>query len=208
MVAEVEGIILAAGLSTRMGVPKVLLDLDGEPLVLRVVKAARGSRLRGVILVIDSEKTRVADAWVKREQPGVTMVVNPCPEKGMSSSLKQGLAAVAPTSAGAMILLADQPCVTGSVINDLLAVFDGDRSSIVVPTIRGRRTTPVIFPALLFPELLGVTGDVGGREVIKRHEDLVVGVEMGSRYDDTDLDTPEDFELFRGRMLKEPLSQE
>jgi molybdenum cofactor cytidylyltransferase len=208
MVAEVEGIILAAGLSSRMGVPKVLLDLNGEPLVLHVVKAATSSRLSNVILVLDPEKCRDAHAWIKAEHLPVTVAVNPHPETGMSSSLKKGIAGVAATCAGAMILLADQPSVSAEVIDHLLEVFGADPRCIVVPTIEGRRTTPVIFPAILFPELLEVTGDVGGRDVIRRHQDMVQSVEMGSRYDDVDLDTPEDVARFRSRFDKEVLSQE
>lgn len=185
-----------------MGLPKVLIDLDGEPLVLRVVKAALASRLHGVILVVDAEKDRIVAAAMKHEHPRVISVVNPCPEEGMSSSLKQGLAHVAPMSSGAMILLADQPAVTAEVIDHLLAAFERDKDSMVIPTVQGRRTTPVIFPAALFTELLEVTGDVGGRDVVKRHEDLVKSVEMGSWYNDMDLDTPEDVELFRSRLLR------
>jgi molybdenum cofactor cytidylyltransferase len=66
-----------------------------------------------------------------------------------------------------------------------------------VPLVMGRRTTPVIFPGMLFPELMDETGDIGGRNVLKRHADQVVELEMGQEYDDTDLDTPEDLEKIR-----------
>lgn len=203
MEAVIEGIVLAAGLSTRMGVPKVLLEIDGVPLVFRVVRAAIESTLRSIILVVDAGKIHMMDRLPGCAQSRVRIVVNPNPETGMSSSLKLGLAAVDPASAGAMILLADQPLITKEVIDHLLDVFEAHGQSIVLPTIGGRRTTPVIFPSCLLSELMEVTGDVGGREVIKRREDMVLSVEMGSRYDDTDLDTPEDFEALSGRIRRQ-----
>jgi molybdenum cofactor cytidylyltransferase len=196
----VEGIILAAGLSTRMGVPKVFVEIEGEPLVCRVAKAALDSKLRTIILVIDSSRSPTVAFPATRETARLTVVVNPHPEAGMSSSLQRGLAAADPASSGAMILLGDQPLVTAEVIDHLLAVFASQDQRIVVPTIDGRRTTPVICPSLLFPELMDITGDIGGREVIRRHEDMLVSVEMGSQYDDHDVDTPEDLEIFRSRM--------
>jgi molybdenum cofactor cytidylyltransferase len=118
----------------------------------------------------------------------------------MSSSLQRGLAALDPFASGAMILLGDQPLVTAEVIDRLLAAFATQNQRIVVPTICGRRTNPVICPSSLFHELMDITGDIGGREVIRLHEDMVVSVEMGSLYDDHDLDTPEDLDILRSRM--------
>jgi len=200
MASDVDGIILAAGLSTRMGVPKVLLELEGVPLVLRVMRAALESRLRNVIVVVDSSKLDLMDRLSRSEQPRLRIVVNPHPEDGMSSSLKLGITDTEPASIGAMVLLADQPLVTGEVIDDLLAIFAARDGMIVLPTIHGRRTTPALFPRHLFAELLEITGDVGGREVIKRHEELVVTLELSSRYDDADIDTPEDVKALAGRV--------
>jgi molybdenum cofactor cytidylyltransferase len=100
-------------------------------------------------------------------------------------------------AAGVMILLGDQPGITGNIINILLAAFLNERTKIIVPLVIGRRTTPVIFPAAVFPELMEETGDIGGRNVLKRHANQVVELEMGQDYDDADLDTPEDLDKMR-----------
>jgi molybdenum cofactor cytidylyltransferase len=78
-------------------------------------------------------------------------------------------------------------------------VFRADPGKIVMPTVKGRRTTPVVFPHDLFGELRAVTGDVGGRDVLNRNQDRVVSLEMGEAYDDVDLDTPEDLARMMGR---------
>jgi molybdenum cofactor cytidylyltransferase len=112
----------------------------------------------------------------------------------MASSLEIGVSSASAQSSGAMILLGDQPGITAEIINQMLGVFQGDDKSIVRAAVNGRQTTPVIFPADLFQELTRGTGDFGGRFVVDRNKERVVLIEMGSRYDDSDLDTLEDLE--------------
>lgn len=191
--ACVEGIILAAGLSTRMGRPKLLIQLHGEPMLARVVKTALKSRLERVILVLAEPVKAYQDALGQMAvNQKLHTVINSNPEKGMASSLRVGLSAVRAGTAGAMVILADQPWLQVHVIDSLMQTFLDSASPIAVPTVRGRRTTPVIFPSDLFPELMNETGDVGGRNVLKRHCDKIVYSELGSGYDDSDFDTPED----------------
>jgi molybdenum cofactor cytidylyltransferase len=120
----------------------------------------------------------------------------------MSSSLRIGLEAVSANAAGAMILLADQPMITSDVIDMLATFFMQDSSRIAAAAVRGRRTTPVIFPADLFQELMDARGDVGGREVLDRRGQRVSLFEVGPWYDDSDLDAPEDLEMIRLKITR------
>jgi molybdenum cofactor cytidylyltransferase len=195
---KIEGIILAAGLSTRMGVPKLTIEIEGIPIIRRVVRAALESELHRVILVLGPADSRSVEALGPvATDPRLSQVVNPCPQEGMSSSMRTGMKSLDSEAAGVMILLGDQPGITGDIINRLLASFRTEGTKIIVPYVLGRRTTPVIFPATLFPELMEEAGDIGGRNVLKRHADQVVELEMGQEYDDTDLDTPEDLDKIR-----------
>jgi molybdenum cofactor cytidylyltransferase len=195
---KIEGIILAAGLSTRMGAPKLTIEIEGVPIIRRVVRAALESELHRVILVIGPSDSGVKEALGPvATDPRLLQVVNPSPQAGMSSSIRTGLESLDRKAAGVMILLGDQPGITGNILNELLTTFRREQTKIVVPVVIGRRTTPVIFPATLFPELMEEAGDIGGRNVLKRHADQVVELEMGQEYDDTDLDTPEDLDKIR-----------
>jgi molybdenum cofactor cytidylyltransferase len=197
---RIEGIILAAGLSTRMGVPKLTLEIGCVPIIRHVVRAALESELHRVILVIGpSDSGSVEALGPVATDPRLSQVVNPYPQAGMSSSMRTGMESLDRKAAGVMILLGDQPGITGNIINELLAAFRREQTKIIVPYVLGRRTTPVIFPATLFPELMEEAGDIGGRNVLKRHADQVVEFEMGQEYDDTDLDTPEDVDRARQR---------
>jgi molybdenum cofactor cytidylyltransferase len=198
MVGSVEGIVLAAGLSTRMGRAKLVMQVGGVPILARVVGSALKSNLNAVTLVLPPKAEGCLSALGSiADHPRLLHVVNLNPELGMSSSLRVGLAAVRGTSAGAMIILADQPWLRAQVIDQLVGVFLQAPTKIVVPKVHGRRTTPVIFPAVFFPQLMNETGDVGGRNVLNKNRDRIVTCEVGGSYDDADIDTPEDLKKLR-----------
>ncbi len=200
MAVRVEGVVLAAGLSTRMGRPKLVLQIDGLAVVTWVVQAALRSALDRVLIVAGPSDQHLESVLGQlSDDPKFTRVVNPHPELGMSTSLIAGVSKVRADAAGALIMLADQPRLTSEIINKLLDVFEEDPSRIIAPSVHGRRTTPVLFPAHLFPDLLRTSGDMGGRDVLNRNSLSIVEIEMGSRYDDTDLDTPEDVRILKAR---------
>jgi molybdenum cofactor cytidylyltransferase len=193
-----EGIILAAGLSTRMGRQKLLIEVGGIPVIRRVAHAALESRLSRLILVTGPSNSKLLQALgpdAKHER--VLIVVNDHPEEGMSSSLKTGMMLLTKETSGVMLILADQPFLTSAIINRLLDEFHKQTDRILAPLVHGRRSNPVIFPADLFPELEMVTGDAGGRSVLQGHSARVVGIEIGGYYNDIDLDTADDLQRIR-----------
>jgi molybdenum cofactor cytidylyltransferase len=199
---RVEGIILAAGLSTRLlGEDKTWIDIGGRPMISHVVRQSLSSRLDRVIVVLgpSSAAHALAEEAVFSSHR-LIKVINLRPEAGMSESIRVGLGGVDPLSAGAAFILGDQPFISSGVIDFLIDAFRSNRDKIVAPLIHGRRSTPVIFPAALFPELMQITGDVGARGVVNLHAEDVIGLEMGALYDDTDLDTPDDLLRIREKM--------
>jgi molybdenum cofactor cytidylyltransferase len=194
---------LAAGLSSRMGQPKLELDLHGISVLGRVLRAALDSALDRVILVQSPDPANLLQGLGDQPvDPRLRRVVNEMPERGMSSSLAAGMAEVSPRSAGVMIILGDQPLITALVIDELVESFKQHRDHIVVPLVAGRRSNPVIFPQDLFAELTAGQGDVGGRHVLQRNAARTVGIEMGTFYDDSDVDTPRDLETVRELLAK------
>ncbi len=205
-IVKVQGIILAAGLSRRMGFPKLGVMIDRVPLLERVIRAALESSLDRVIVVErpESQGQYRSSPWCAYDHR-LKMVINPEPEQGMSSSMRAGLAHVDRDSDGVMILLGDQPRIRGALIDELIGAFGTDPGRIVYPMVMGRKTTPAVIPRCLYAELETVTGDRGARDVIRRHADLVLAVEMGDRYDDRDIDTPDDLSaVFRHPQGKAP----
>jgi molybdenum cofactor cytidylyltransferase len=199
----VQGMILAAGLSTRMGRQKLLIKIDGIAVIARVVRAALESRLNRVVLVTGPTNSESLESLgPENTHARLLIAVNEFPEAGMSSSLKTGMMMVTKGTLGIMVILGDQPFLTSEIINRLLDEFKKQTDRIVAPLVQGRRSNPVIFPADLFPELRMVSGDIGGKSVLQRNLERVVGIEMGGYYDDKDLDTPEDLQGIQSLTLE------
>ncbi len=190
----ISGIILASGFSRRMGKEKLLLKVAGIPMLARVIHAAQGSMLDELILIYHSDE-------VKRigEVRQVRTAYNPEPEKGQSAAVKRGVACAHPESSGFMFLVGDQPYLTSSTIDALITAFNKEKNRIVVPVYGAERGNPVIFPAVLKPELLSLEGDRGGRSVIDRMQHLVTQVAIALQFEATDIDTEEEYEKIRDR---------
>ncbi len=201
--ARTAAIILAAGSSSRMGQGrhKLLLPLGTRPVLAHVLEAALASRARPILVVLGYQAEQVrASLGAYTTHPDLTWLDNPDYAQGMSSSLQVGLRAIIDpavpqlSSDGALILLGDQPLLTARIIDALLATRISSGRRIVAPLYAGKRGNPVLFDASLFPELLTVTGDEGGRKVIERHRQEVATVELESELASYDVDTWESYQ--------------
>jgi molybdenum cofactor cytidylyltransferase len=184
-------IVLAAGKSTRMhGSNKLLAEIEGTPMIRRVVQAALQSKTDEVIVVLGWEEERIRAALA--ELPCRT-VVNRKYEEGQSSSVKVGLAEVSPLTRAVLILPGDVAMVSALFINMVIERFDLGGCMIVVAAHGGRPGHPILFDKQLFPEIERINEETFGlKAVVKNHEQEVCLIETGSLDVLKDVDTPED----------------
>jgi len=188
---RVAALVLAAGRSRRMGtLNKLLIGIDGKPMVRHVVEAVRAAHLAPVIVVTGHERDQVEA--VLQDLP-ITMVFNAAFAEGLSSSLKAGLGAVPAEADAVLVCLGDMPRVAAADIERIVAAFNPvEGREIVVPTRNGKRGNPVLWARRFFPEMVReVAGDVGARHLIGAYPEAVVDVEMTSDGILTDIDTPQ-----------------
>ena len=161
------GIVLAAGPSRRMpGVNKLLLPVQGEPMVHRVARTALEALLDPVVVVVGHDAEAVARAVA--DLP-VQVVHNPHWEAGQSTSVRAGLQALPPGTGAAVFLLGDMPFVPPTLVRALVAAHAQTLAPIVAPRVEHRRGNPVLFDAVTFPDLLALHGDVGGRVLFDKY---------------------------------------
>lgn len=186
----VAGILLAGGTSSRMGRNKLLLDVEGEPLVRRAARRASSSGLSPVIVVLGHEAERV-----RGELSGLPcqVVVNPRFERGITSSLGTGLEAVPDEARAVVVMLADMPHVTPEMIGGLVERYRATTAPLVISDYEGVNAPPMLYDRSLFGELAAMTDGRCGKQVIRRHRDEAEVAHWPARAL-RDLDVPEDYE--------------
>jgi molybdenum cofactor cytidylyltransferase len=166
---------------------KLLAEIDGTPMVARVVAAAAASKAATVVVVTGHQAAEVRAALA-----GAEFVDNPDYAAGLSSSLRAGLAALPDDIDGAVVCLGDMPRVTATLIDALIDAFEpAAGAAICVPTHRGKRGNPVLWARRFFAEMAAVTGDTGARHLIGEHADVVCEVAVDDDAVLVDVDTPE-----------------
>jgi molybdenum cofactor cytidylyltransferase len=192
----IAAIVLAAGLSLRMGRPKLLLDWGGRPIIRRAVEEVRAVGVDELLVVVGREAQTIREALSGLP---VRFVENPEPEAGQASSIACGVSALGPGVSATLIALGDQPALPPEVIPRLLQSFRETGKAIVAPLYRGVQGNPVLFAAAVFPELRALTGDRGARLVVEKDPGRVALVSFDLPMP-VDLDTFEDYERLRPRV--------
>lgn len=168
---------------------KLTMQVGGTPMVARVVDAVQQSRVERVIVVTGHEPERIEQALPGRN---VELVHNPAYAEGIGTSVRRGVAALGDDVHGALVALGDMPWVSAEVIDRLVDAFTSDGElSIFIPMFGTTRGNPVLWGSQHFPELLALTGDVGGKALFHRHAAAICYVDVESAGVNIDVDTPE-----------------
>jgi len=195
----VSGIVLAAGMSQRLGRPKQLLPVGGRCLLRCVVDAALASRLDEVVVVLGHSAAAVRAALACESEPRVSLVVNPDFASGQSSSLRCGLGAADPRARAAAILLGDQPGIAPDLIDTILDAFlasDRPGARPIYPDAGGTPGHPVLLAREIWPAVEAESGDRGARALFRDRPEWLLKIPVAGS-PPTDIDTPEDFRRFQ-----------
>jgi molybdenum cofactor cytidylyltransferase len=186
---HVAAVLLAAGGSRRFGAPKQLLRLAGQALVRRAALAALESRCERVVVVTGAH----AEA-VDRALAGLALESVHCAhwESGLAASLRAGVSAALARdgAASVLVLLADQPAVSTSLLHALLAKHDAG-AAIVACEYGGEPGVPALFAAHYARELLALEGDRGAKALLLRERASTALVPFPEGV--LDVDTPDDW---------------
>lgn len=192
----IAAVVLAAGLSRRMGQAKLLMPVGGRAIVRYVVESVLAGGVDSVWVVTGPDVEPIEAALAGLE---VQIAVNPAPEEGQASSLRAGIAALPASVDAVLIALGDQPSLAPSIIPALLAARRTTPKLIVAPRYRDGQGNPVLFKREIFPELLRLTGDQGARPIIQKEPARVEWVELDLPMP-PDVDTPDDYEKIRANL--------
>ncbi|MEM7407298.1 MAG: molybdopterin-binding/glycosyltransferase family 2 protein [Pseudomonadota bacterium] len=186
---DLAAVVLAAGQSRRMGQRnKLLIEVDGQPMVAHAVRAAAEAGLAPIVVVTGHERERIEAALAGDR---VQFCHNPDYAQGLSTSLAKGLRALGDDCDGALVCLGDMPRVGARVMDRLSAAYDPvEGRAICVPTWHGKRGNPVLWDRRFFAQMAEVEGDVGARHLLGMHQAMVCEVAMEDAAVLLDIDSP------------------
>ena len=194
--ARVAALVLAAGQSARMcGPNKLLLEIDGRPMLARVVDTILATAARPVLVVTGHQADAVRDVLDDRD---VRFAHNAQHAEGIGASIRTGVRALELTLDGVLVCLGDLPGLRKESVEALLAAFTPDR--ICVPVHDGRRGHPVLFGQRFLPELARLAGDRGARSILEAHPHAVCAVSVADDGVTFDVDNAD--QLARARQME------
>ncbi|MBP1157280.1 MULTISPECIES: nucleotidyltransferase family protein [unclassified Paenibacillus] len=189
-------VVLAAGYSRRMGTRKLLLPIGKESMLRYMAQKALQIKAAGVVVVVNAEFPELA---ADIQDLPLIILSNQESHLGMSSSLRLAVDYLTRISADAgCVLLADQPGIDPSVIDQVLQRYENTGAPIVQAAYQGKPSHPVLFGRSVFPELQQISGDQGGREIIKKHSEERQLIHV-QKAEPEDIDVYEDYQRLKGR---------
>ncbi|MGH7934240.1 MAG: nucleotidyltransferase family protein [Candidatus Binataceae bacterium] len=192
MTPEIDGILLAAGESRRMGYPKPLLKIGDQLFVQRTAATILAVAGR-LVIVLGAHAGRI-----RREIPADERIVvaeNPDYLRGQLSSLKVGLARMRSAATAVIVHLGDHPLVTPATFRAIIDGYARSGKPIVIARHGGRRGHPVLFDRSVFAELAAAPEDEGARVIVNADPARIVYIDVDDPGVVLDLDTPADLKL-------------
>ena len=193
--AKIGAVILAAGRSSRLGQPKQLLQCRGQTLVRRIVDGAGEAGCSPVVVVIGSDKDKVAR---ELERSSAIIVENDNWNNGTGTSIRSGvqhLIDIAPKVEAIVLLVCDQPFVDSHTIEQLIALGEKTKKAIVASSYAGTLGVPALFNRSCTEELLALDDGSGAKPIIFSNHDRVA--EFPFPEGEIDIDMAADHEKLR-----------
>jgi Uncharacterized MobA-related protein len=203
---RIAALVLAAGLSKRMGMQKLLLPWRESTIIEAVIQTVFDAGIYAIYVVTGSCHAQVSD--LLKAKP-VSIVYNSNYETGeMISSIKCGLSSLSQIEADAvMVFLGDQPQIEKNIILALLEKYEKDKPFIIIPSYHNRRGHPILIPRDKWQEIIGLPTGATLKDWIndnKEHLSYLVWDNPGML---EDIDTPEDYQKFTSSLLKDEKSE-
>lgn len=182
-------VILAAGLSSRMGDFKPLMKLEGETIVERLIRVSKKAGIQEIVVVTGHNREMMLPVI---EEAGAVEVFNRDFEKGMFTSMQAGTTSLPKDLDGFFMMPVDCPLVTEDILRQLMNSFDPDRFSVAV--YRGKKGHPLLIPDKFRQEIIDHDGRNGLKGITDRDFGLMQRIETGFEGIVMDMDTPEAYE--------------
>lgn len=184
----ITGIIMASGYSKRMKKNKLLLEVFGKSMVEHIIEIVKEAVFDDLLLVYKDKEVKD-----KAQKYNIKLLFNSLANQGQSEAIKLGVINSNIKTDGYMFLTCDQPFLSAEVIGKLIEKFKENEEYIIVPLYGGKPGNPCIFPKKFKEQLLSLSGDIGGRAIIKEYPGNVQYVNIENKQAGLDIDSWDDY---------------
>ncbi len=192
---SLQAVILAAGLSSRMGQPKMLLPWGSHTVIEQVIRTIIEGGLQSPVVVTGAGHEIIRTLL---EEYPVQAVFNPLYADGeMLHSFQVGIAALEIDCPAALIVLGDQPQIQVETVRAILHEYETNPSPLIIPSYQMRRGHPWLVRQELWAEILAIQPPVTLRDFLKKHAGDIHYLNLDSATILADMDTPEDYQKYR-----------
>jgi molybdenum cofactor cytidylyltransferase len=187
--ANIAGIILAAGESTRFGAPKQLEKINGETMLAIAIDKAKTVGLDPIVVVVGAHADQIIPTIGRSD---IEIVVNSNWTMGISASIRAGIESLPGKVECVLMMMTDQPKLPTELMRQLIDEFD-PKFDFIVPVAQGVLRNPVIINKKTFPRVLQLEGDAGARTLFP--ESMIKRVTWEDELVFQDIDTKKDLNL-------------
>ncbi|MBI4850672.1 MAG: nucleotidyltransferase family protein [Acidobacteria bacterium] len=194
----ISAILLAAGLSRRMGKFKQLLPFRDKTFITSAITSLLASNINNLAVVLGHRSIEVIEHLSKEPYfNNIKIAINENYLQGMTSSIQTGIRLAPDNTKAFLIALVDQPHIPKEVINELIENYYRTQTLIVKPSYKGKSGHPIIIDSLLKKEILDLRLDLGLNQITRKYlsETLLVPTESKAILED--FDTLEDYLRFQ-----------
>jgi molybdenum cofactor cytidylyltransferase len=192
----ISAIVLAAGLSTRMGRPKMVLPWGASTVIGQVVNTLLLAGVKEVVVVTGAARVEVEDVVKQVNRAEVRTAFNPrYAEDNMLISLQVGMASLGEDVDAMLVVLGDQPQIEIDVVRSLMKVYQAENARLIVPSFDMRRGHPWVVDRSLWPALQSIPDGATMRDFLHAHPQQITYLPVNSSSILRDLDTPEEYAL-------------
>jgi len=182
--------VLAAGESTRMGSPKLLLPFGKKTMIETVVHNIINSKVNNTLVILGAD-TKEIEEKIKRFPLSIS--VNPHFEQGMLSSVQWGFQQLPEDARAVLVALGDQPNISPTVADKIIDAFNTSKKRIILPVFNRNRGHPVLIDMKYRDEVNALSPDVGLRGLVYSHEEDILEIEVEASNILRDVDDIEDY---------------
>lgn len=201
MTKKVAALVLAAGCSRRMKMPKLFIEFSGSPLISWCLRAIQKVPFDSRILILgDRYQDALFSLSLMEESRGIDIIINHDFRQGMATSIKAGLSAISPDTEAILIVLSDMPFITSETMEKILYAFQ-ESNQIILPVYQGNQGHPVLIPRFYFPQIEKLEGDKGAREILQRNKEKILALSSPTPEVILDIDTKEEWLKWKNSLL-------